>query len=235
MAKKSKKEEKVTEPKIEKKEYTCNLKVMLTQEELVGMGEAMAEASREKAEAESELTSVKKQIQGKIEMAQLAMNRAADLIRDKFQFRPVDCERVFDYTKGVVTEVRLDTNAEISKRSMTEEEKQMNLPLEERTLAGVAQGQPGQSEPATPFTAPAIGQDQIDKAIDILRATKRASVSSIQRRMRIGYIPACAIMDLLEARGIVGPTRGSDPREILIDLDDLAALAATKDTGDSAE
>jgi len=59
----------------------------------------------------------------------------------------------------------------------------------------------------------------IDMALKIIRETQRASTSSLQRRLRIGYTRAARIMDELEKRGIVGPARGSDPREILIDMD----------------
>jgi S-DNA-T family DNA segregation ATPase FtsK/SpoIIIE len=59
----------------------------------------------------------------------------------------------------------------------------------------------------------------IESALEIIRQTKRASTSSLQRRLRIGYTRAARIMDLLEERGVVGPAQGSDPREILIDLD----------------
>jgi len=59
----------------------------------------------------------------------------------------------------------------------------------------------------------------VGQSIEILRETHRASTSSLQRRLRIGYTRAARIMDILEERGIVGPPRGSDPREILIDLD----------------
>jgi len=65
------------------------------------------------------------------------------------------------------------------------------------------------------------GEDEelIEKVVEIVRETHRASTSSIQRRLRIGYTRAARIMDVLEERGIVGPPRGSEPREILIDLD----------------
>ncbi|MCX6997718.1 MAG: DNA translocase FtsK 4TM domain-containing protein [Kiritimatiellaeota bacterium] len=59
----------------------------------------------------------------------------------------------------------------------------------------------------------------IEQAIEVIRQSKRASTSSLQRRLRIGYTRAARIMDLLEERGLVGPAQGSDPREILIDLD----------------
>ena len=59
----------------------------------------------------------------------------------------------------------------------------------------------------------------IEQAIEVIRQTKRASTSGVQRRLKIGYTRAARIMDILEERGLVGPAQGSDPREILIDLD----------------
>ena len=68
-----------------------------------------------------------------------------------------------------------------------------------------------------------IGGDEDDEllsgAIDVLRSTKRASTSMLQRRLRIGYNRAARLMETLEDRGIVGPENGSSPREILVDLD----------------
>jgi S-DNA-T family DNA segregation ATPase FtsK/SpoIIIE len=59
----------------------------------------------------------------------------------------------------------------------------------------------------------------VEQAIEVIRQTRRASTSSLQRRLRIGYNRAARIMDILEERGILGPAQGSDPREILIDLE----------------
>ncbi|MDA3799426.1 MAG: DNA translocase FtsK 4TM domain-containing protein [Kiritimatiellae bacterium] len=59
----------------------------------------------------------------------------------------------------------------------------------------------------------------IEKALDIIRETRRASTSSLQRRLRIGYTRAGRIIDTLQDKGIVGPPKGSEPREILVDLD----------------
>ncbi len=59
----------------------------------------------------------------------------------------------------------------------------------------------------------------LSQAVEIIRETRRASTSSLQRRLRIGYTRAARVMDILEERGIIGPPRGSEPREILIDLD----------------
>jgi S-DNA-T family DNA segregation ATPase FtsK/SpoIIIE len=66
-----------------------------------------------------------------------------------------------------------------------------------------------------------LGDDEelYKQALDVLKSTKRASTSMIQRRLRIGYNRAARIMDLMEEKGIVGPENGSSPREILVDLD----------------
>lgn len=57
------------------------------------------------------------------------------------------------------------------------------------------------------------------QALDVLKSSKRASTSNLQRKLRIGYNRAARIMDLMEDKGIVGPDNGSSPREILVDLD----------------
>jgi len=61
----------------------------------------------------------------------------------------------------------------------------------------------------------------VPQALDVLRSTKRASTSMLQRRLKIGYNRAARIMEILEAEGIVGPENGSSPREILKDLEGL--------------
>ncbi len=59
----------------------------------------------------------------------------------------------------------------------------------------------------------------VTQAIEVIRQTRRASTSSLQRRLRIGYNRAARLMDQLEEQGVIGPPQGSEPREILIDLD----------------
>lgn len=65
-----------------------------------------------------------------------------------------------------------------------------------------------------------------NQAIEILRSTKRASTSYLQRRMGIGYTHAARLVDILEETGIVGPARGSGSREILVDLENFVPLTA---------
>ena len=65
------------------------------------------------------------------------------------------------------------------------------------------------------------GEDDplVAQALDVIRRTRRASTSTLQRHLRIGYTRAARVMDILEERGIVGSANGSNAREILVDLD----------------
>ena len=60
------------------------------------------------------------------------------------------------------------------------------------------------------------------QAVQVILESKRASTSHLQTRLRIGYSRAARIIDELESRGMIGPSNGSKPREILISsLDEL--------------
>nr|WP_244867388.1 DNA translocase FtsK [Paenibacillus cineris] len=58
-----------------------------------------------------------------------------------------------------------------------------------------------------------------DQAVQIVLESKQASVSLLQRRMRVGYTRAARLIDSMEARGIIGPYEGSKPREVLVSLE----------------
>ena len=66
-------------------------------------------------------------------------------------------------------------------------------------------------------------ENLIQQSIEVIRTEQKASVSMLQRRLRLGYTRAARIMDELEIRGIVGPSKGAEPRDILIDLDGTGA------------
>ncbi|MBQ3520188.1 MAG: DNA translocase FtsK [Clostridia bacterium] len=60
-------------------------------------------------------------------------------------------------------------------------------------------------------------EELVQKAIELFVGTpEKASVSSLQRHLRLGYSKAGSLMDVLEERGIVGPSEGSKPRKVLI-------------------
>jgi S-DNA-T family DNA segregation ATPase FtsK/SpoIIIE len=74
-------------------------------------------------------------------------------------------------------------------------------------------------------------EELIENCIEVIRSEQKASVSLLQRRLKIGYGRAARIMDVLEERGYVGPSKGAEPRDILIDLDGGGADGAGVETG----
>jgi S-DNA-T family DNA segregation ATPase FtsK/SpoIIIE len=77
------------------------------------------------------------------------------------------------------------------------------------------------SKPTATASESGIDEDEeiIQDCIEVIRSEQKASVSLLQRRLRLGYGRAARIMDELENRGIVGPSNGAEPRDILLDLD----------------
>lgn len=59
-----------------------------------------------------------------------------------------------------------------------------------------------------------------DEAVRLVIETNQASVSILQRRMRLGYTRAARLIDLMEQNGIVGPYSGSKPRDLLVDREE---------------
>jgi len=66
----------------------------------------------------------------------------------------------------------------------------------------------------------------LDKAIEIVVQTQTASVSLIQRRLRVGYTRAGRLIDMLERRGIISGYEGSKPRRVLIEESQLASVVS---------
>ena len=60
------------------------------------------------------------------------------------------------------------------------------------------------------------GDEMLPQAVDVILETQQASVSMLQRRLKLGYARAARIVDEMEEKGIVGPFQGSKPRAILI-------------------
>ena len=71
------------------------------------------------------------------------------------------------------------------------------------------------SEPE-PNEAELDGDEMLPAAVDVILETGQASVSMLQRRLKLGYARAARIVDEMEEKGIVGPFQGSKPRAILI-------------------
>ncbi len=90
--------------------------------------------------------------------------------------------------------------------------------------------QTGNKSAAATAAAPEPNSDELDgdemlpAAVDVFLETGQASVSMLQRRLKLGYARAARIVDEMEEKGIVGPFKGGKPRDLLVNKEQWEAM-----------
>ena len=86
-----------------------------------------------------------------------------------------------------------------------------------RQIEQVVQDKDKKSAPVEAASGADDGDELLPAAVEVVLETGQASVSMLQRRLKLGYSRAARLVDQMEERGIVGPFEGSKPRQLLID------------------
>ena len=99
---------------------------------------------------------------------------------------------------------------EIVKFCSNQSEQQFEESIQKVIESGGSGGDGGEDEISD------ADEETLERCIEVLRAEGKASTSLLQRRLRLGYTRAARMIDILEARGLVGPGDGAKPREVLL-------------------
>ena len=111
---------------------------------------------------------------------------------------------------------------------ITNYDQQVMEEIEKKAAQTGSTAKPGtEPEPAAEELA---GDEMLPAAVDVILETGQASVSMLQRRLKLGYARAARIVDEMEEMGIVGPFQGSKPRAILVTKEEWEAKRSGNQT-----
>ena len=118
--------------------------------------------------------------------------------------------------QDIVTFIKSSSEAEYSDTVMAE--------IDKKAAESGKSGSGSSGSSAAAETDSSDGDEMLPAAVDVIMETGQASVSMLQRRLKLGYARAARIMDEMEERGIVGPFEGSKPRQLLLSREQWQAM-----------
>ncbi len=137
-------------------------------------------------------------------------------------FAPIGCGKPMRVQGCFVTDGEVESVASYVKEHYSASYNQEVLEDIEKKALQTGKTKPGVAEADT-FDEELDGDEMLPAAVDVILETGQASVSMLQRRLKLGYARAARIVDEMEEKGIVGPFQGSKPRAILITKEQWAA------------
>ena len=131
-------------------------------------------------------------------------------------FAPIGCGKPLRVQGCFVTDSEVEAVTSYVKNNFNADYDQQVLEEIERKAQQTGKGKPVTASDPEPSSDELDGDEMLPAAVDVILETQQASVSMLQRRLKLGYARAARIVDEMEEKGIVGPYQGSKPRTILI-------------------
>ena len=138
-------------------------------------------------------------------------------------YAPIGCGKPLRVQGCFVTDSEVEAVAGYVKDHYVADYNQQVLEEIEKKAQQTGKNGKGSVPEAEPNDEELEGDEMLPAAVDVILETGQASVSMLQRRLKLGYARAARIVDEMEEKGIVGPFQGSKPRAILITKEEWAA------------
>lgn len=193
-----------------KKKFTFREFVQLrhdyTRDEREELTRKLTGGVQQKAEQEEQLKAVSADFKAKIKTAQSVINEATNQLTNGYEMRN--------------TEVTVSLDRKSGKKQLlvyrpSDKKAHGKLIRVDDMTAADYERLPMELPPASKKDKDKFTDEELAQVVEVIRKEDKASVALVQRRLRFGYTKAALLMDELERRGVVGPSKGSEPRDIL--------------------
>ncbi len=144
-------------------------------------------------------------------------------------YAPIGCGKPLRVQGAFVSDEERDQIVQFIKRQSTAQYSEDVIAQIEKAAEDKGSNGKGHSDDDEPAGKPEY-DELLPQAVDVIFDTKQASVSMLQRRLKLGYSRAARIVDQMEEMGIIGPFEGSKPRQILITREQWLEMQTTQGT-----